>query len=393
MIRPLIMRVREKLDALNNRVRFDGFERRYRLYLPLRSRVLSCEISASRNGDATAVHAAKDDTASPEAPHERPICYYGTSIVHGAGVDRPLSIANVYQLQVIPVDELDPDVVLVRDIDASVTGEWNSNGGFTPISRFEDRTFDGQGFTISDLVIEARPEARAGLFERITNATVRNVVLSDVLIDSADGTAGALAARAEAAVIQNVSVSGDLSSSSDSSLGGLIGEAINDSMIMNASFSGSVTSTGSTGSDSGVGGLIGAINGGTVVEDSTSNATVTASIRDTVAGLVGWQRASSGVDDAYAAILHSTSSGSVEGDSQVGGLIGRSEDLTVVADSSSTSDVTASSRGGALVGVRVYSDIDNILGEGNSASGVLTVGGETVSADDESYLIGDLEDD
>ena len=145
--------------------------------------------------------------------------------------------------------------------------------------------------------------------------------------------------------------------------------------------------------DSGIGGLIGVINGGTVVEDSTSNATVTASIRDRVAGLVGWQRASRGVDDTYAAILRSTSSGTVEGVSQVGGLVGRSEDLTVVANSSSTSNVTASSRGGALVGVRVYSDIDNILGEGNSASGVLTVGGETVSADDESYLIGDLEGD
>ena len=309
------------------------------------------------------------------------------------GDDTPLSIANIYQLQVIPESDGDPDVVLVRDIDASVTGEWNSNGGFTPISRFEDRTFEGQGFTISDLVIEARPEARAGLFEQITNATVRNVVFSDVLIDSAEGTAGALAARTGRAIIQNVSVSGNLSSLSDSSLGGLVGEAADDSVITNTSFSGSVTSTGSTGSDSGIGGLIGVIDGGTVVEDSTSNATITASTRDRVGGLIGWQRSSRGVDDTYAAILRSTSSGSVDGAAQVGGLIGRSEDLTVVANSSSTSDVTASTRGGALVGVRVYSDINNILGEGNSASGALTVDGEAVSSEDESYLIGDLEDD
>lgn len=307
--------------------------------------------------------------------------------------NEPLSIANIYQLQVIPVNSDGPDVVLVRDIDASVTGQWNSDGGFTPISRFEGRTFDGQGFTVSNLVIEALPEAPAGLFVEIQNSTVRNVVLSDVLIDTADGETGALSARTGKATIQNVSVSGSMSSSSNSELGGIIGRAIDDSLITNAHFAGSVTSTGSSKSDSGVGGLIGVIDGGTIVENSTSNATVTASSSERVGGLVGLQRSSRGTDDAYASILRSTSGGSVHGSAQIGGLIGRSEDQTVVADSSSTSDVTADSRGGALVGVRVYSDINNILGEGNSASGVLIVGGDTVPSDDDQYLIGDLEDD
>ena len=80
-----------------NRVPFDGIERRYRLYLPLRSRVLSCEIGASRNGDAAAIRPVQAGPASSEAPHERPICYYGTSIVHGAGVDRP-GMAHASQL-------------------------------------------------------------------------------------------------------------------------------------------------------------------------------------------------------------------------------------------------------------------------------------------------------
>ncbi|TVQ27579.1 MAG: hypothetical protein EA383_02300 [Spirochaetaceae bacterium] len=80
-----------------SRARLDGVERRYRLYLPLRSRVLSCEISASRDGDSAAIHAVQAGPPSPHETRERPVCYYGTSIVHGVGVDRP-GMAHASQL-------------------------------------------------------------------------------------------------------------------------------------------------------------------------------------------------------------------------------------------------------------------------------------------------------
>lgn len=72
-----------------NRSPLDGAERRYRLYLPLRSRMLSCRVHALRDGGAATIHQAPDDSARPGGPVAHSICYYGTSIVHGAGVDRP----------------------------------------------------------------------------------------------------------------------------------------------------------------------------------------------------------------------------------------------------------------------------------------------------------------
>lgn len=60
-----------------NRAELDGVERTYRLYLPLMRRVLSFEVGA------------RAPLAALPADARRPIVYYGTSIVHGAGVSRP----------------------------------------------------------------------------------------------------------------------------------------------------------------------------------------------------------------------------------------------------------------------------------------------------------------
>lgn len=57
----------------------DGKMRRYRLYLPLYSAVERLEVGTPPG--------ACIRTVSP--PQERPVAYYGTSIVHGAGVSRP----------------------------------------------------------------------------------------------------------------------------------------------------------------------------------------------------------------------------------------------------------------------------------------------------------------
>lgn len=60
-----------------NKVALDGVERTYRLYLPLMSRVFQLEIGT----DAPVTASKADDRL--------PILYYGTSIVHGAGLSRP----------------------------------------------------------------------------------------------------------------------------------------------------------------------------------------------------------------------------------------------------------------------------------------------------------------
>lgn len=67
------------------RLPLDGVEREYRLYFPLRRRVFSVEVGA-------------DAEVAPVQPDPRPpLAYYGTSIVHGAGVGRP-GITHAAQL-------------------------------------------------------------------------------------------------------------------------------------------------------------------------------------------------------------------------------------------------------------------------------------------------------
>ncbi|MCC5850375.1 MAG: SGNH/GDSL hydrolase family protein [Verrucomicrobia bacterium] len=66
-----------KGEGTLTRMPLDGVAREYRLYFPLRRRVLSVEVGA--DAEVTAV---PPDTLPP-------IAYYGTSIVHGAGVGRP----------------------------------------------------------------------------------------------------------------------------------------------------------------------------------------------------------------------------------------------------------------------------------------------------------------
>jgi hypothetical protein len=55
----------------------DGKLRTYRIYLPLRRRVLAFEVGA------------RESISTSAKRGEHPIAYYGTSIVHGAGVSRP----------------------------------------------------------------------------------------------------------------------------------------------------------------------------------------------------------------------------------------------------------------------------------------------------------------
>ena len=66
-------------SALNPLGSFDGQKHQFRLYLPLYNSVSSLQIGVPEEASIAAI------------PHriERPIAYYGTSIVHGAGASRP----------------------------------------------------------------------------------------------------------------------------------------------------------------------------------------------------------------------------------------------------------------------------------------------------------------
>ena len=103
-------------------------------------------------------------------------------------------------------DNLAADYVLVNDIDAGATRTWNEVAGFTgryygfkPVGwdTIFSGTFDGQGYTISNLYINRTTEygttpdgyGYTGLFGKLSSATAGDFV-KDVSILNADITGG-----------------------------------------------------------------------------------------------------------------------------------------------------------------------------------------------------------
>ena len=202
-------------------------------------------------------------------------------------------------------NDLTGDYVLVNDLDSEATGYAGIGDDFEPIGFIENDdftsefagSFDGDGFQISDVVIE---------------------------YDGVDGDIALFASTDTGSVIENLSLDGSVTvtNSDRFNYGGLVG-LHGGGTIQNCASHVDVTADGQR-----VGGLVG-LNSDTVTE---SYATGSVEADEEVGGLVG--RNSETVTESYA-------TGSVEGDEDVGGLVGSdrfgSDDISnSYADSEST---------------------------------------------------------
>lgn len=217
------------------------------------------------------------------------------------------SIDSVESLQLIAVD-LTEDYTLTDDIDASDTVNWNGGDGFDPIGGFTTSftgSFDGDGFTISDMNINRPGENYVGLFGFSSNI-LSNLVMTDGDI-TGNTTTGGLAGRNQGTV-SNVSFSGSVSGAN--ATGGILGQNIG--TLTRASASGTVTC-----SDTYCGGMVG-LNTDTI---SDSYAMVNVSGTTFVGGLLGYN----GMNDAL--LTRSYSTGTATGNVfSTGGLVGVNED-------------------------------------------------------------------
>jgi hypothetical protein len=213
----------------------------------------------------------------------------GTSVpsllMNGEGSSSsPYEIRTASDLQAMQEDR-SANYIVVNDIDASGTVNWNNGKGFNPIGDFSvsfTGSFDGQNHTISNLSINRLNDNYVGLFGRIdAGGEVKNVG------------------------VINVNMTGE------SYVGGLVGY----------NYNGNISNSYSTGNVTGeerLGGLVG-INQGTV-SNSYSTGNVTGNKR--VGGLVGW--------NYYGTVSNSYSTGNVTGDNwYVGGLVGKNNEATV----------------------------------------------------------------
>ncbi|WP_321429450.1 DUF4114 domain-containing protein [uncultured Methanolobus sp.] len=272
---------------------------------------------------------------------------------YGSGTEAdPYRVYTLDDLQNMNND-LDAHYILMNDIDASATSTWNGGKGFDPIgdslSNAFEGTFDGQGYTISNLFID-RGTAYNGLF---------GCTMGPYLVDDTFSVMNLN--------LENVSITGGYLT------GGLIGDDSSGGAYR-CSVSGNVS-----GID-GVGGLIGSTNEGDVAESFTTG--TVCSTRN-VGGIVGDMSSSSELTNSY-------SSMNVSGDNRVGGLVGHVY-LSTVTNSYSYGSVNGNTEVGGLIGSDRYSTVTfsywNTETSGQSSSGGGT-GNTTAEMQTQSTFVG-----
>ncbi|MDS1314011.1 GLUG motif-containing protein [Aliarcobacter butzleri] len=248
------------------------------------------------------------------------------------GADGKVIVNNVYQLQWINT-ALGGKYELGSSIDAGVTSSWNSGAGFNPISIFTG-TFDGKGFTISNLYINRNIDF-VGLFGYTSGSTIKNIGLVNVNITGSQNVGGLVGMNSNNSQIENSYVTGNVSGGNYSyNIGGFVGYN-NNSQIKNSYFTGSVT-----GSQN-VGGLVGMNSNNSQIENSYALGLVSGFWY--VGGLVGW-------NDNYSKIENSYVNGNVNGNNSVGGLVGLNYNNSQIKNSYVSGNVNGNNSVGGLLG-------------------------------------------
>ena len=203
---------------------------------------------------------------------------------------------------------------LVRDLDfndndsylsAANKVRWTMGGGWLPIGEEGNgfkSTFNGNGYTLSNLVVNRETSLRVGLFgELSTSGTISGIGLLNVDVRGSRWVGGLVGVNR--GTISNSYSRGQLDG--NSAVGGLAGW--NGGTISNSYSSGQVTG------DTRVGGLVGLVNQGTINNSYSSGS---ASGHNDIGGLVGLSE--KGI------ISNSYSIGQVRGSGDdVGGLVGK----------------------------------------------------------------------
>ncbi len=259
------------------------------------------------------------------------------------------------------------NILQIADIDASETQSWVGGNGFIPIGKEGDAflgSYNGQGFTISGLYINRSDTENVGLWGYTDGAEITDVNLTNVVIRGSVQVGALVGTTTYSTVVSGCSSSGSVEGASI--IGGLIGSSYTTSII-DCHTDGSVESRTTNGWT--VGGLVGAHRLNGTMVGCYSEATVSGGSQ--VGGLIGKTNNSS---LSTVAKCHCT--GDVTGTGEfAGGLIGYSEDYTYLTDSYCTGSVTGVSNVGGLAGSAASSDtITNCYSNGY-VTGTSSVGG------------------
>jgi len=301
------------------------------------------------------------------------------------GLTRPMlaseystTIRNARQLQMIGLG-MGSTYALAHDIDLSdalagvnygggairYPGLWGARG-FAPIAGASDfrGTLDGAGHEIANLTMSTS-NLYAGLFERISNGTVRDLTLRDLSISTfgdRPGTSevigGVAAVALNNATFDNVHVTGSITSASNvgrSVIGGLVGNSVGSSGeytdFDDVSFTGSITRTGNVTDVLTVGGLVGGLQVGSRLDGGFVSADIQVSngvmaTNDEIGGAVGLMLSSS----AILRNVHTEGSLALSGVAAAGGVIGETQSSASAELMSSVMAISGATYAGGLIG-------------------------------------------
>ena len=283
----------------------------------------------------------------------------------------PYQLTDIYGVQGFASHSLlDSHLVLVNDIDASGTANWNAGAGYLPIGTlgtYFTGSLDGQGHVIDGLTIYRRYSNNIGLFGATSNSAISNIGLTNVSIDGNSYVAGIvgygynggtpLSATGEisnsyvtgtvtgrytrvaglaghfSGTIRDSYFTGSLAGTAGEYKGGLVGSLTGN--IHNSYATADVVGDGTY-----VGGLVGGMTGSIYTSLATGNVSSSGPWTDSTGGLVG---------SIFGSIYDSYATGNVSGATAVGGLAGQIS-YGGINRSYATGNVTGDAIVGALIG-------------------------------------------
>jgi len=238
---------------------------------------------------------------------------------------------------------LNKNYVVINDIDLSAYTGITSvvNGTFTG-------TFDGNGYTVSDLTINATNIDNMGLFSQISGASIQNLTLQAFNI-TGNEFVGALAAKVNGTgnVISNIQLLQSQVGGYDF-IGGLIGRVEDADLTMT-----NITNNGMVIGNSIIGGMIGWVDSNVTLTMAGITNTGDVNGSNEVGGMIGW------VDsNVTLTMTEITNTGAVSGSYEVGGMIGfvfsnvtlTMAGITNMTDVTNTGDVSGSNQIGGMIG-------------------------------------------
>lgn len=272
-------------------------------------------------------------------------------------------------LQNLPEADLNGKYLVMADIDASETRNWNDGLGFAPIGKNSSFTgiLDGQGFTVSNMYIDRSEEEYAGLFASLSGrAEVSNYNLRSFKV-CGSRYVGALAGVADNSTVTSctatdLEVTGSYNYNTGSyfaGIGGLIG--FNSGVLTDSEVGGKVNALDNY---SYVGGLVGWDAG--LLVNVRSLAEVSGFMKQSyVGGLTGYE----GGKVSSASVVSS-----IHGGYCTGGLIGSTSAQARVSEVSARCSVdtrgeetTGALSAGGLIGLN-YGAVSGALADGSVES-------------------------